>query len=352
MGRVKGGAFFTRSLRRSLSAVTKTAVRAGAKAMVRALKAGKVRSAQPKRVTARRMPAIKQRAWAGLKSGLAGTQRYRVFVPPDIGRTELLPLLVMLHGCGQTAEAFANSTRMNQIALRERFIVLYPEQNHLANLQGCWNWFQTRSGQAQSEADTILATISQVCRLQAVDQAYLAIAGFSAGAGMAGLLATRQPRRFSSVSMHSGVIPGAAHSTASALSAMRGHGVVTPLASLASGGHLPALLIIQGNVDPIVAASNGALAAHSWASGEEAKASATRTMQRGNRYPTLVTDYREQKRLVATLCSVEGLGHAWSGGSATQAFSDSRGPDASRMVWAFAAKQFAAAKRQISASSS
>jgi poly(3-hydroxybutyrate) depolymerase len=34
------------------------------------------------------------------------------------------------------------------------------------------------------------------------------------------------------------------------------------------------------------------------------------------------------------------LGHAWSGGAARQRFSDANGPDASRMVWRFAEKQF------------
>jgi hypothetical protein len=37
---------------------------------------------------------------------------------------------------------------------------------------------------------------------------------------------------------------------------------------------------------------------------------------------------------------VTRLGHAWSGGAARQPFSDPSGPDASRLVWAFVAKQF------------
>jgi poly(3-hydroxybutyrate) depolymerase len=37
---------------------------------------------------------------------------------------------------------------------------------------------------------------------------------------------------------------------------------------------------------------------------------------------------------------VNDLGHAWSGGAPRQLFSDSNGPDASRMAWAFADKQF------------
>jgi hypothetical protein len=38
---------------------------------------------------------------------------------------------------------------------------------------------------------------------------------------------------------------------------------------------------------------------------------------------------------------VERLAHAWSGGAAGERFSDGDGPDASRMIWRFSAKQFA-----------
>ena len=47
-------------------------------------------------------------------------------------------------------------------------------------------------------------------------------------------------------------------------------------------------------------------------------------------------------RTVATLVEVGRLAHAWSGGAAKAPFSDPRGPDASRMAWAFAARQFRA----------
>ena len=54
-----------------------------------------------------------------------------------------------------------------------------------------------------------------------------------------------------------------------------------------------------------------------------------------------VTDYRARGRLVVTLCEVMGLGHTWSGGVAGRTYSDPKGPDASRMIWAFMARQFA-----------
>ena len=65
-------------------------------------------------------------------------------------------------------------------------------------------------------------------------------------------------------------------------------------------------------------------------------------MQRGKRRAMAVTDFKRRGKTVVTLADVAGLGHAWSGGAASEPFSDARGPDASRMVWAFAAKQFAA----------
>ena len=365
MARRPRSTMFSRAVQRSLKALTRSAIRAGTKAVAQAMLPAKPAARKPparkpvaskpaahkpaarklsptKKITpARPKVASAVPLRAGLTAGVAGAQRYRLFVPPGVRRTERLPLLVMLHGCTQSAEAFATSTRMNQIAAKEGFVVLYPEQNHLANLQGCWNWYQTRTGQAQAEAETILATIHQVSRLHAIDPARIALAGLSAGASMAALLAVRHPTSFCAIAMHSGVAPGIAHATASALTAMRGHGTATPLSALATGSHLPALLVIQGSADHLVAASNGAAAAQLWATREGAKPGKPRTVKRGARHPAHITDFKTKGRLVATLCSVQGLGHAWSGGAASQPFSDPKGPDASRMIWAFAVKQFA-----------
>ena len=340
---------FSRSLQRSLRALTRRTLRVGTKVVAKALRPSKPaprKSATRKPAVAkitpvRAKPVTAVQLRSGFTTGMAGGQLYRLFVPPGVRRSAHLPMLVMLHGCAQSADAFAASTRMNQIAVREGFVVLYPEQNHLANLQGCWNWYQTRTGQAQAEAEAILATIHQVSRLQTIDPARIALAGLSAGASMAVLLAIQHPESFCAVAMHSGVAPGIAHSLASALTAMRGHGVATPLLPLTGGAPLPALLVIQGSADHLVAPRNGAMVAQLWATREGARTGRQRSIQRGARYPSIVTDYKVKDRLVATLCDVQGLGHAWSGGAASLSYSDPKGPDASRMIWAFVVKQFA-----------
>ena len=300
-------------------------------------------------MTSKRMPAKKAIAlsanWmTGFAIGAAGPRRYRLYKPSGVRRNERLPLLVMLHGCGQNAEALAASSRMNSVADRERFFVLYPEQDRLSNMQGCWNWYDTRTGRAQAEAHSISAAIEQVCLLHAADRSRVALAGISAGAGMAVLLATQHPERFRAIAMHSGIAPGVAHSSASAIKAMFGQSVTTsPLPAIAPDVRLPPLLVIHGTADPVVAPKNGAEAAMRWGERVGARASKPRRVQRGDRYAATLTDYRKSGRLIATLCAVDRLGHAWSGGAAGHSFSDPKGPDASRMIWSFVARQFAKA---------
>lgn len=278
---------------------------------------------------------------SGMAIGGAGARRYRLYRPGGAGFGERLPLLVMLHGCGQDAKSFAQGTRMNRIADRERFMVLYPEQDRLANPQGCWNWFDTRSGRAQGEAELVMRMVDQVCMLYPADRSRVALAGLSAGASMAALLATRYPARFKAVVMHSGVPPGTANSSLSAVGAMRGRVPARPVPSPARAlGLWPPLMVIHGVVDPVVSVGNARMAAQAWAGACGAAAVPARTVQRGKRYPATITDYKIGGATMATLVQVDSLGHSWSGGAAGQQHADSKGPDASRMAWAFVARQF------------
>lgn len=329
---------WARSLQRNFVALSRIAVATTTRAMAKTLKP----VAAP---TAKSGPAPGAGTWiAGVVIGATGARRFKLYRPPGVKFGERLPLLVMLHGCAQDATSFAASTRMNGIALRERFFVLYPEQDRLANGQGCWNWFDTGSGRAYGEAALLMKAVDQVCLFHPVDKSRVAIAGLSSGASMAALLVTRHPQRFKAVVMHSGIPPGTAHSTLSALGAMRGRRATPPLAATATtmAAHWPPLLVIHGGADTVVSPHNGQAAAQVWAAAAGARALAPRRVQRGRRYAMSVTDFKRQGSTVATWVSVDGLAHAWSGGAARQPFSDGQGPDASRMVWAFAAKQFRA----------
>jgi hypothetical protein len=144
--------------------------------------------------------------------------------------------------------------------------------------------------------------------------------------------------------MHSGIAPGVAHSTVSAVGAMYGHRDPKPLHSAikALPTVWPPLMVIHGDKDTVVSAHNGRAAAQVWADAFGARAAGERGVQRGKRYPMKVTDFKRGGVTKATLVEIGHLGHAWSGGAKDQHFSDGNGPDASRMAWGFAAKQFGA----------
>ena len=362
-------ATWSRSLGRSFTAIGRQAVQAGNAALVQALKATAQPKARPKarpkikptllaltlpkpkvtqskastgtrpKAKSARRPATTDRWTTGAAVGPGGTRRWRLYTPPGVQPGERLPLLVLLHGCKQDASAIAASTGLPQLAARERFLLLCPEQDRLANPQGCWNWYDTDHGRAQAEADLVLLAIDQVCRLRRADRARVVVVGLSAGAGLAALLAVRHPARLAGVVMHSGVPPGTAHSTLTALAAMRGRRSTAALGAPPAGGW-PPLLVIHGSLDGVVSPRNAEAAALAWAEASGARASTPRRVQRGQRHAMLVTDYKQRGRTVATLALVQGLSHAWSGGAAGLPFSDPKGPDAARMAWAFAQKQF------------
>jgi poly(3-hydroxybutyrate) depolymerase len=60
-----------------------------------------------------------------------------------------MPLVVMLHGCGQTPDDFAAGTRMNALAEEFGLLVAYPSQPRAANSNRCWMTLTPISGPAR-----------------------------------------------------------------------------------------------------------------------------------------------------------------------------------------------------------
>src|SRR4051812_38526060 len=50
-----------------------------------------------------------------------------VYSPASLNRSRPAPLVVMLHGCGTTAEEMEGATELDQQAERDHFVVLYPD---------------------------------------------------------------------------------------------------------------------------------------------------------------------------------------------------------------------------------
>ena len=361
---------------KAMTSMTRTALRSGAKTFRQALASvPKVQAAaRPKVVRAKRRPststslkrantaslaktrrsavdsrrASREIGWtAGIAIAPAGVRRYHLYKPPGTRRSERLPLLVMLHGCGQDGAALAASSRMNRLARAERFLVLYPEQDRLANAPGLLELVRHAQRPRPTRGRDHRCGDRAGLSAQPVDRARIAIAGLSAGAGMAALLATLRPERFCAVAMHSGIAPGLAHSSATALSAMRGRRKsMLPLPPSGQRVRLAAAARDPGQCRSRRRGGErrrGGAPVGCACGGREPRQS--RVVQRGTRRAATMTDYRAGGRLVATLCVVEGLGHAWSGGAAERSLQRPGRAGCDAHDLALLARRFARARR-------
>ncbi len=245
----------------------------------------------------------------GTYDGAEGSRRYKLFVPPASSGDRRL--LVMLHGCTQDPDDLARGTRMNEVAGAKGFTVLYPEQAATANPLKCWNWFAAANQKrGEGEPAILAAMIRKVLEEQKIDPSKVYIAGISAGGAMTAIMGATYPEMFAALGIHSGIAYGMVTQMNDALIAMRApKGDATALGNLvvnamAARRKAMPVQIFQGKVDPAVNVENANLLAGQW------------RVANGGRHVHVEI--------------VDGLAHAWSGGSKEGTFTDEKGPDASR----------------------
>jgi poly(hydroxyalkanoate) depolymerase family esterase len=254
-----------------------------------------------------------------------GQRHFRLYVPSP----KPCGLLVMLHGCQQTAEDFAVGTNMNAIAEVCNLLVAYPHQPSSANAMSCWNWFRPQDQERLGGEAEIIAGLTQTIRVEfGIPQEAIFVAGLSAGGAMAAILGTTYPTLYSAVGIHSGLAYKSAHDVNSAVAAMRGQKQPRPRAA-ARLEFRPRLIVFHGSGDRTVVPTNTNLL---WED-------AVRSKGPGEVLELTVTagERAVDRRIFSSsagVASVEewiihGSGHAWSGGNPAGSYADAKGPDAS-----------------------
>ncbi|MGF1562624.1 MAG: alpha/beta hydrolase family esterase [Geminicoccaceae bacterium] len=301
-----------------------------------------------------------------------------LYVPDSLqANGQAAPLIVAIHGCDQDAADFAAGTAWQTIAEREGAIVLFPQTDMpgwmrlYLNATGCWVWWDVDNQRRGSgEPAAIMAMIDEVIANQPVDESRIYATGMSSGAAMAGTLGVLYPERFAAVAMHSG-LPYAAASverppqmtwplaatlpwTLDSLAALRGYGrsldamVETALKERPSNAPVLPVMVIHGDSDPLVAPVNadrtvGLFAALNDIADDgqdndsiDARADAEQRHNNDGERPFELALYvGTSGRPILAMATVQGLGHAWSGGQPSGSYTDAMRPSSSELIWAF-----------------
>lgn len=261
----------------------------------------------------------------------AGARPYKVYVPSRFGGAKA-PLIVMLHGCTQNPDDFAVGTGMNRLAEEHGFVVAYPEQSTTANQLGCWNWFNEAHQLRGSGEPSIIAGLTRTLISEMnLDHERVFIAGLSAGGAMADVMSVTYPDLYAAAGIHSGLAYGVATDQASAFMAMGGKAKE----SIHSTRNRTRTVIFHGSSDAKVHPSNAErilAEARAGISGNYEEATRSGVLNGLQYHRTVVSD---ASGVQLEYWRVDGLGHAWCGGSIEGSHTEQRGPDASREMLRF-----------------
>jgi poly(hydroxyalkanoate) depolymerase family esterase len=261
----------------------------------------------------------------------AGSRNYKLYVPSGY-HGQASPLIVMMHGCTQSADDFAIGTRMNEIAEQGTFFVAYPEQPASANPQKCWNWFNAEEQQRDRGEPSLVAGITrEVIHDYAIDRRRVYVAGMSAGGAAAAVLGATYPDLYAAVGVHSGIAPGLAHDVPSAFAAMksgRSQNANSQRSNERKGTAPIPTIVFHGERDSKVNKRNAERFADELASPAFTKRTQVRQTSGGRPYTkSIYTD--SAGRTILEQWNVHGAGHAWSGGNKSGSYTDPLGPNAS-----------------------
>lgn len=257
----------------------------------------------------------------------AGSRDYLTYVPAS-AKDRVNGVIMMLHGCTQTPEDFAAGTGMNALAEEHGLVIVYPAQSRGDNAQSCWNWFNRRDQQRGQGEPAILAGIAaKVCAAHGVGRERSFVAGLSAGAAMAVILGDVYGDVFAAVGAHSGLPAGVARDIGSAYAAMAGNAVEQMQTTAKT--QPTRTIIFHGTGDKTVHRSNSDAIARR-ACGDAAQCiETTATGTTAGRSYTCTLAYGPDASALVEHWSIDGLGHAWSGGKPEGSYADTQGPDAS-----------------------
>jgi poly(hydroxyalkanoate) depolymerase family esterase len=115
-------------------------------------------------------------------------------------------LVVVLHGCTQTAGSYDVGAGWSTLADRYGFVLLLPQQQPANNPNKCFNWFLVDDiERGKGEALSIRQMIEAMIRDHGIDRRRVFVTGLSAGGAMTSVMLATYPEIFAAGAMIAGL---------------------------------------------------------------------------------------------------------------------------------------------------
>lgn len=193
------------------------------------------------------------------------------FFKPDSEAGASRPLVVVLHGCTQTAASYDRGSGWSELAAEHGFATLFPEQQRPNNPNLCFNWFAPGDTRREAgEALSIVQMIGKMIEQHGVDPQRVYITGLSAGGAMTSVMLATYPELFAGGAVLAGLPYGAANGVPEALQQMRAHSPSSRTtgrsiqSASAHKGQWPVISIWHGTADTVVSPSNADAILRQW----------------------------------------------------------------------------------------
>ena len=242
-----------------------------------------------------------------------GALNAKIYIPADLPAGA--PLVVVLHGCKQTAAEYDEGAGWSEIAEQCGVALLFPEQRRTNNWTLGFNWFKPHdSNRGGGEPLSILHMVEQVVSDHGIDRQRVFITGLSAGGAMTSVMLATYPEIFAGGAIIAGLPYGSAYTIPAALSRMKGRGsptaqqLETRLRNASTHeGPWPTLSVWHGSGDHTVNASNANAILGQWRAlhGLKKRPSRTRIV---NGYPRRVWCNAKGRELIEEY-RITGMGH-------------------------------------------
>ncbi len=241
-------------------------------------------------------------------------RRYLRFVPEGLNGAAPVPLVIDLHGFTVDPERHAATTRWDQLAAAEGFVVATP-----AALGDPVSWVTASGTVSQSEVAFLVAVIDDLTAAVPIDPARVFVSGYSNGGGMAHRLACERADLVAAIGTVAGAyIDAAACDPAQPVPVISFHGTADLVARYDG---------VSDVFPPIGDWAEG------WAERNGCAPVAARTEVSADTVADTWTGCDAGAEVA--LYTVQGGNHAWPGAEVTGVFTPTDTIDATALMWEF-----------------